>query len=203
MKKLNVWARVSGVLVQSYLLDGPCLHGICLQAGIFLVRLIQLTLPCMAALGSGSPQLHPWKLREESSPASVPVSTVLLLSKLTQVRLMDSVGPLVALISLFALAATKLTAKPVVHLQKLRRTLKPKCLCTSLPRIRSCCLTLAPLHSGILIYIGCPAVFYVFATRRPRWRRGGFIDVLALLSLHEDRAGKSIWATGWERPVCT
>lgn len=115
---------------------------------------------------------------------------------------MDSVSPLVALISLFALAATELTAEPVVQLQKLCRTLKLKCLCTSLPQIRSYCLTLASLHSCILIYLGCPAVFYVFATRCPRWRRGGFIDVLALLSLHEDRAGKSIWATGWERPVC-
>lgn len=40
MKKLNVWARVFGLLVQSCLLEGPWVHDTCLHRGIFLVRCV-------------------------------------------------------------------------------------------------------------------------------------------------------------------
>lgn len=55
-------------------------------------------------------------IRAETCLASISVRTVLLLSELAWVQLMEGQCPLVDLISLFALATTKLTAKLILCL---------------------------------------------------------------------------------------
>ena len=76
-----------------------------------------------------------------ASLAAAPASIMLLLTSWHEL-MMHNVSRLVALISLFALATTKLGAKPVIHLQKLCRTSKLRCVCQVYLR---CVLIVSPL----------------------------------------------------------
>ena len=124
----------------------------------------------------------PWKPRVETSLASVPVSPVLLLSVLTwsnDGQHESSCGPYFPLCFDHHKAQSQTCSPPSETVQNFKAQM-------SLPSLSQTCsyrLTLVPLHPAILIYIGCPTIFYVFATRCPRYRRGGFIHVLTLISI--------------------
>ena len=125
----------------------------------------------------------PWKPRVETSLTSATVSTVLLLSKLTwdtDGQHESSCGPYFPLCFGRHKAQSETRRPPSETVQNFKAQMS----LPSLSQTCSDCLTLVPVHPGILIYIGCPTIFYVFATRCPRYRRGGFIHVLTLLSLH-------------------
>lgn len=183
----------SGFSYKSCLLEEPCSHGIRLHGGVLLVRCKNFIAPWWW----GSPRPPSKKIKAETCSASTAGRAVPPLSELAGGaaggQSESSWGSYFPLCFGHQEAHLQICTPPLESVQDFKAPM-------SLPRstsdmfLSSC---LVPLLPDILIHLGCPAVSYVLATRCLESRRDELTDVSVFLSFHEDRAGKSIWATGW------